>query len=240
MAERWQLVHGLLDQGVSLKEICRRTGLSRGSVRRLARAGAADELVPGPRPSPGRALDAHRDFLAEQWATGNTNAADLLRQLRERGYTGSSSGLRQYLHPWRSQPPRTAAHQQTLSAGTKSGIGTVPSMREVTGWICRHPDKLTDTQRRNLTVVRTACPDLDVLVGHVRSFAAMLTQLAGHQLNDWIHAVQADRQPQLHSFVRGLLADYDAVRAGLTLHHNSGPVEGNVNRIILWNLFVKG
>ena len=33
------------------------------------------------------------------------------------------------------------------------------------------------------------------------------------------------------SFVRGVLADYDAVRAGLTLHHNSGPVEGNVNRI---------
>ena len=33
------------------------------------------------------------------------------------------------------------------------------------------------------------------------------------------------------SFVRGVLADYDAVRAGLTLQHNSGPVEGNVNRI---------
>jgi transposase len=47
-----------------------------------------------------------------------------------------------------------------------------------------------------------------------------------------IHAVQHDTgQPQLMSFVRGVLADYDAVRAGLTLHHNSGPVEGNVNRI---------
>ena len=69
------------------------------------------------------------------------------------------------------------------------------------------------------------------MVGHVRSFAAMLTQLAGQKLNDWIHAVQTDRQPQLHSFVRGLLADYDAVRAGLTLQHNSGAVEGNVNRI---------
>ena len=104
-------------------------------------------------------------------------------------------------------------------------------MREVTGWICRHPDDLTDTQRRDLTVVRTTCPDLDALVGHVRSFAAMLTQLAGHKLNDWIHAAQTDRQPQLHSFVRGLLAGYDAVRASLTLHHNSGPVEGNITRI---------
>ena len=176
-------------EGVSLKEICRRTGLSRGSVRRLARAGAPDDLVPGPRPTPGRALDAHRDFLAGQWAAGNTNAADLLRQLRDRGYTGSGSGLRQYLHPWRSQPPRTAtAPQAPTAAAATSGTRTVPSMREVTGWICRHPDDLTDTQRRNLTVVRTTCPGLDALVGHVRAFAAMLTQLAGQKHNDWIHA----------------------------------------------------
>jgi hypothetical protein len=30
--------------------------------------------------------------------------------------------------------------------------------------------------------------------------------------------------------------DYDAVRNGLTLEWSSGAVEGNVNRIILWNL----
>jgi transposase len=37
--------------------------------------------------------------------------------------------------------------------------------------------------------------------------------------------------PALRSFVTGLRADLDAVTAGLTLPHNSGPVEGTVNRI---------
>lgn len=40
-----------------------------------------------------------------------------------------------------------------------------------------------------------------------------------------------DNHPELRSFARGLLADYDAVRAGLTLPYSSGPVEGHNNRI---------
>jgi transposase len=43
--------------------------------------------------------------------------------------------------------------------------------------------------------------------------------------------VEADELPQLHRFVRGLRRDYDAVLKGLTLSHNSGAVEGNINRI---------
>ena len=34
----------------------------------------------------------------------------------------------------------------------------------------------------------------------------------------------------------GLQRDLDTVTAGLTLPYSSGPVEGHVNRIILWNL----
>jgi transposase len=47
--------------------------------------------------------------------------------------------------------------------------------------------------------------------------------------------VKADDRPELHSFVRGIEADYDAVRNGLALTHNFGAVEGHVNRTILWN-----
>lgn len=39
----------------------------------------------------------------------------------------------------------------------------------------------------------------------------------------------------LRSFVAGLRTDHAAVLNGLTLPYSSGPVEGTVNRIILWN-----
>jgi hypothetical protein len=40
--------------------------------------------------------------------------------------------------------------------------------------------------------------------------------------------VQADDQPELRSFVVGIYGDDDALRNGLTLSHNSRPVEGHV------------
>jgi len=48
-----------------------------------------------------------------------------------------------------------------------------------------------------------------------------------HQM---VGAVDADLPP-LRSFAAGLRRDLDAVLAGLTLHYNSGAVEGTVNRI---------
>jgi transposase len=59
----------------------------------------------------------------------------------------------------------------------------------------------------------------------------ILTGLHGDRLDDWITAVEADDQPDLHSFARGLRTDHDAARNGLTLTWNSGVVEGNVNRL---------
>jgi transposase len=43
--------------------------------------------------------------------------------------------------------------------------------------------------------------------------------------------VDADDQPELRSFVRGVRRDQDAVTAGLTLPWSSGIVEGHVNRV---------
>src|SRR6266496_3510076 len=72
---------------------------------------------------------------------------------------------------------------------------------------------------------------LDALAGHVTEFAKILTGLHGDRLDSWIAAVEADDQPDLHSFTTGLKQDHIAVLNGLTLPHSSGAVEGNVNRI---------
>jgi len=50
-------------------------------------------------------------------------------------------------------------------------------------------------------------------------------------LDAWIAAVDADELPDLHSFATGRKHDQRVVLAGLTLEHNSGAIEGNVNRI---------
>ncbi|MBW0282599.1 transposase [Rhodococcus sp. FH8] len=58
-----------------------------------------------------------------------------------------------------------------------------------------------------------------------------MTNRRGHNLSDWMRAVDTSEEPALRSFVAGLRRDLDAVTAGLTLPYNSGAVEGHVNRI---------
>ncbi|MFG1990969.1 transposase [Actinoplanes sp. NPDC048988] len=104
-------------------------------------------------------------------------------------------------------------------------------MRQVTGWICRHPDNLTSRDTGQLRAILDRCPELATSAELVRSFAAMLTGLHGDRLNDWITAARQTGLPGMTGFATGLTSDLAAVTAGLTLPHSSGPVEGNVNRI---------
>ena len=70
----------------------------------------------------------------------------------------------------------------------------------------------------------------------VGEFAEMLTGRHGERLEDWMRDVDATGAAPLRSFANGLRTDLDAVVNGLTLPYSSGPVEGTVTRIILWNL----
>ncbi|MGW6659669.1 transposase [Rhodococcus sp. NPDC055024] len=69
------------------------------------------------------------------------------------------------------------------------------------------------------------------MLRHVTSFADILAEHLGAQLNSWMSAVSADDLSHLCCFVRGLETDHAAVLNGLTLPYSSGAVEGHVNRI---------
>ena len=102
---------------------------------------------------------------------------------------------------------------------------------DLASWILTDPDNLSDDEKQKLARARERRPHIDALAGDVTEFAKILTGLHGDRLDDWIAAIEADDQSDLHSFARGLRHDHDAVLNGLTLPWSSGVVEGNVNRI---------
>jgi len=59
----------------------------------------------------------------------------------------------------------------------------------------------------------------------------MVHRTAITDLDTWLAAVEADDIKELHTFARGIRQDHTAVRNGLSLPHNSGACEGNVNRL---------
>ncbi|MFF4732284.1 transposase [Streptomyces mirabilis] len=147
-------------------------------------------------------------------------------------------------HPERASPngrqephePSDPASYGTLRAANPTALrygqyksGT--SVRQVTGWLTRHPTTLTEEDRAGLKDVLARCPELETAAGHVRDFGEILTSRLGAVLPAWIDAVDASQLPGLTGFALHLLRDLDAVIAGLTLDWSSGSIEGAVNRI---------
>ncbi|WP_405576420.1 ISL3 family transposase [Streptomyces sp. NBC_01092] len=217
--EHHSAVHALLDEGLGLRAIARQLGLARNTVRRLAHATNADELLVGRWTGRPSVLDPYKPYLHQRWAEGCTVARRLFEELRERGYPGGESVVKKYVQRLRKafphdDPPRKA-----------------PSVRDVTGWITRRPDRLNDDQAQQLKEILARCPELNQAAEHVRAFAELMNNRQGQHLDQWIEHAQADDLPALHGFVNGLGQDFDAVVAGLSLSYSSGAVEGHNNKI---------
>lgn len=72
-----------------------------------------------------------------------------------------------------------------------------PSVRQVTGWLTRHPTVLNEEDRAGLKDVLTRCPELDTAAGHVRDFGEILGSRLGATLPAWMDAVDASQLPGL-------------------------------------------
>jgi hypothetical protein len=108
----------------------------------------------------------------------------------------------------------------------------VPKTRQITRWLLTRPDHLQADGQVQLEAVRARCPHIDALAGHVTAFAEMMTARTGSRdLEAWLAGVKADDQSGLRSFAADIRNDMPAVINGLTLHWNSGRVEGTVNKM---------
>ena len=213
-------IHQLIAGGASIKAIAAELGLARNTVRRFARAADPEQLLvndgTGRRPG---ILDDYAPYLRQRWAEGRTDAAALWREIREKGYQGGYSHVREYLAPLRdtsavpAPPPRP------------------PKTRKVTSWIMTDPARLAGNDARQLDLICHACPEPASFRAHVTAFAEMMTSQRGKDLEKWITAAAASGLPELRSFTTGLRRDQDAVTAGLTLPWSSGAVEGHINRV---------
>ena len=194
------------------------SGLGRHTVQCYAHAKTWQELVDGRWQAPRASmLDPFKPHLHQRMGEDCGNFAQLFREISSRGYTGSYSTVRDYLEQHRpAKAPLPPAP---------------PTVRDVTGWLTRHPDSLTEDEQPQLKALLERCPELHAASGHVRTFARMLTQLTGQNLPRWISDARAAELPGISSFAKGPGQDLDAVTQGLTTRWNSGPVEGRVNHI---------
>ncbi len=210
------LVHELLDQGHSRRAIARHLGWGLNTVLRYANAARWQDTIRENRPRPSR-LDPYKPYLERRFAAGCTSVSHLHSEL-----VADSAPVTYQM---------VRAHIATLRGAPAGTPPRPPTVRQVTGWLTRHPTTLNEEDRAGLKEVLAHCPELDTAAGHGRDFGEILTDRLGSTLPTWIDAVDASQLPGLTGFALHLLRDLDAVTAGLTLDWSSGSIEGAVNRI---------
>lgn len=95
----WGAVRALRERGLSRKEIGRQLDLDIKTVRKWLR----QTWAPQRRPGRGRELDRWEAFLRDRAPEVGFNAAVLLREVKEQGYTGSYPSLVRYVRSWRQE-----------------------------------------------------------------------------------------------------------------------------------------
>jgi transposase len=97
--ERRHMIKDLHKKGLSISDIARCSGHDRKTVRKVI----AGPLLPTPKPRKRRAhkLDSYVDYLRQRMDAGVWNAHKLYTEIKARGYTGSETRVRAWIHPLR-------------------------------------------------------------------------------------------------------------------------------------------
>jgi transposase len=97
--------------------------------------------------------------------------------------------------------------------------------------VLRRETKRTDAEAQQLTQLRAQSPEVAEAIDLAQDFATLVRQRQPAQLDPWLHRATPRTLEALQRFAKGLRDDYAAVKAGVTLPWNSGPVEGHINRL---------
>ena len=223
-------------EGYSLREVARRTGLNRGTVRRYLRAGQYQPWAARSRRP--QVCDAFAAYLRRRWEDGERNSAALFAEIRAQGFTGAASTVRQYVRGWRTGPRRPGRRRRAADAAGAAGTSPPRQRRfspRQTRWILLRP--VEDLDERERTYRRALCRESGA-IATARALAEECGRIvrarddqAPADLELWLAVAARSRVPELVSFVNGLRRDYAAVAAALTCPHSQGQVEGQVNRL---------
>lgn len=107
-------------QGLTITQISALTGHSRPTIRKyLAQAQTPRYGPREPRPT---LLDPHRSFLEERLRAGVWNAVVLWRELKERGYTGGYTAVKDFVRPRRREAHTVAVRRFETPPGKQAQV----------------------------------------------------------------------------------------------------------------------
>jgi transposase len=216
----FEAVRAAHQRGVTKRAIAREFGITRLTIRRYLQAKEFPERAPRQRRSE---LDSFREYLEKRWAEGCHNASQLCRELRQQGYSGRRSRVKEYLQPWRANSSPTSSMSRR----------TLPNVRLVAFWLAKPPMQRSPDEQRWVEAVTTSHPQVATAEHLAQQFRQVFKDQDSDALKSWMVTSAVSDIPELKRFVAGLQRDYEAVFAAVEQHWSNGQVEGQVHRLKL-------
>lgn len=206
------VILGLAGEGITIKEIVRRTGHSRGLVRRVLRGQRSD--IFRVRES---SLDLHLEWLDAQWGAGQRNGTELWRRLKTQGFRGCLRVVTE----WASRRRR---------AERAEGLIRTPSSRTIARLMTIGRDGLSRAETVTVATIEGSVPLLVEAREVVAAFQAMIRKKCADDLEPWLARA---RTSLVASFASGIIKDRAAVAAAITSPWSNGQTEGQITKLKL-------
>jgi transposase len=232
--ERFEQVQDLANKRVAPTEIAKRLGVSRQTVYKYL----AMDSPPGRKGSRFAAFEIlapFRPYLLRRWNEGIRNGQQLWREVVSQGYRYSRRSVERFVGQLRRETGqpfkfRQAAPAPLYEANEQLRNSSLTALQAARLFLTKEEER-RPKEVASLARLRQADPAIEQTYHVTAAFCQMLRTRQGEPLDDWIKRAKESGIPELRSFAKGLLKDYDAVKAGLTLSWSQGQTEGQVHRL---------
>ena len=192
------------------RRIARELGLSRRSVFRYLRRETCPAWgLGGSRRS---RLDGYREWIDARLAEGFTNAAELHRQLTERGFQGSYGSVYEFV----TKRLGAAGKRRERLNAAEPPVPAPPSARQLSFEWVRRPEKRKPAEQARLDAIRARSDELAAALDLADGFADLIRKRSRETLGEWLARGEASSDPDLRRFAEGIRRDEAAVHAAVT------------------------
>ena len=200
--------------GATIKEIVRRTGYSRGLVRRVLRGQRSDVFRVRE-----NSLELYLPWLDAQWTAGHWNGTELWRQLKSQGFRGCLRVVTEW-----------ATRRRKAEKVDAGALSRAPSARTIARLMTSGRDDLSKSETVTVAAIEGGVPLLVEAREVIAAFQAMIRKKSLADLDTWLERA---RSGLVASFANGVVRDRAAVSAAISSPWSNGQTEGQITKLKL-------
>jgi transposase len=205
-------------QGWSPRAIAQQLGMGRWTVVRYLRGPTFPEHK-GRSDKGQRILTPYKEYILKRWNAGCRDALHLFRDIQRDGYKGSYPTVARYAQHLRQAQGLRLREQRpghTLPLVVEAQPKPLTT-RRATRLVLKQTVKCTDADTELLTHLKAQHREIAVAIELAQEFCAIARTRQSDCFDGWLERATASTVAPLQRFATGLRADYDAVKAGITL-----------------------